>query len=140
MSTQRVARGMFLISSALMFAACGPSNQPELGTVRGQITLNGEPLTDAIIKFYPQSGRPSSGKSDENGEYKLTYTSQRSGALIGDHRVEISKPSGDWDGENELTPEANLIDQKYNSNSTLSATVTSGSNQIDFELQNTEAN
>ncbi|MFW6172061.1 MAG: carboxypeptidase-like regulatory domain-containing protein, partial [Planctomycetota bacterium] len=83
-----VGAGLVLVS--LFCLGCGDSG-PERGYVEGTVTMDGEPLPDAVVTFQPEdTGRPSYGKTDENGHYELQYTSDKKGALVGMHRVTIS--------------------------------------------------
>ncbi|MCR9116702.1 MAG: DUF4198 domain-containing protein [bacterium] len=116
----------------------GCSNDlPSLGTVRGQVTLNGKPYPNAQVQFTPVEGRPSLGVSDGNGEYELVFIRTTKGAEIGKHKVSITtvveapedpQPDGGRGVKEPIPP-------KYNSRTTLTAEVTSGVNEIDFPLE-----
>ncbi len=59
--------------------------------VRGTVTLDGQPLPKASVLFQPEAGgRPSSGVTDENGKYRLSYSMQEEGAEVGQCVVKIS--------------------------------------------------
>ncbi|WP_145310259.1 peptidase associated/transthyretin-like domain-containing protein [Gimesia fumaroli] len=132
------SRFLILISLFCLLGCSGNEKQlPELAEVTGNVTLDGTPLADAIIDFYPQSSqeksnsRTSTGVTDQNGKYTLMYDNATPGALLGDHLVRISKTDG---GAEVAGPE--MLPAKYNEGSTLKATVTkAGPNQIDFELK-----
>ena len=68
-----------------------PANYPEVASVVGTVTLDGNPLEGASITFAPQSGRSSSGVTDSSGRYSLNYTGSIRGAMLGSHRVMIKK-------------------------------------------------
>ena len=111
----------------LCFAGCGsPSN---VGTVEGNVTLDEAPLANASVTFYPKSGeRSSSGKTDESGKYTLRHTRDVVGALIGKHVVTISIIT---EGKKSLVP-LKYSDRKKTDQT---ATVESGSNNINFDLK-----
>jgi len=75
----------------LLFATgCGES-RPRTVPVTGLVTLDGEPVADASITFYPENGRPATGRTDAEGIYTLTTFETNDGAVPGQHRVSISK-------------------------------------------------
>lgn len=116
---------------------CGGSDGPELGYVTGTLKVNGEAIEGATITFSPQEGRHSVGYTDDSGYYKLQYTSDRNGALPGEHTVTITTyrdaQGGEGEGEAvEARPE--MLPAEYNTESTLKKTVESGSQTIDFDL------
>lgn len=77
---------------AISVSGCGRSDIPELGTVSGVVTLNDEPLANAIVNFTPEAtGRPSTAETDASGRYSLLYLSGIEGALIGEHAVTVER-------------------------------------------------
>ena len=46
---------------------------PDLGSVHGTISLDGEPLPGVTIYFKPDVGRQSIAKSDAEGVYEAMY-------------------------------------------------------------------
>ncbi|WP_278471070.1 carboxypeptidase regulatory-like domain-containing protein [Gimesia maris] len=133
-----VSRYHCLLMLSLILAGCSgkSDNLPELAEVTGQVTLDGNPLPDAIIDFYPQGtqqkkqSRASTAATDGEGKYSLMYNNNTAGAILGDHLVRISKTEG---GAEVAGPE--MLPKKYNETSTLKATVTKdGPNTINFEL------
>lgn len=122
----------------------GPSDLPELGTVYGVVTLDDVPLANASLLFEPDNGRPSNGVTDEEGYYELQYTSDYDGAKVGQHMVRISHRSGLDEmmqrgapgGEpGQTTPTEPPLPPRYNSQSTLTADVIVGNNELDFQLE-----
>ena len=128
---------IFTLSIGLLGCG-GASDQPELGTVSGTVTLDGEPVADAKIQFLPtEGGRPSFGTSNAEGVFTLNYNAASPGATIGPHIVTITtfkqeelKPGvpGYQPGVEERIP------KKYWENSELKQVVAAGDNQIDFAL------
>lgn len=111
-----------------LVSGCGTSSTPELAPVRGTVTLDGQPLAGATVIFEPtDGGRSSHGQTDAEGKYRLNYIRDIQGAKVGSHYVSITTAS-----------EANLVERLpagYNRQTTLTATVTAGKNDCDFELR-----
>jgi hypothetical protein len=68
----------------LAVTGCGQSN---VVAVSGTLTYKGQPVTNAIVHFVPETGRPSMGETDPQGNFVLTYDPQTKGAQRGKHRV-----------------------------------------------------
>lgn len=128
--------------AALLLCCCGcPASNDGIGTVEGVITLDGEPVDQASVMFFPQSGRASIGTTDDTGHYKLLYTRSADGAVIGKHKVTIStevKENSDYGTEEVATAaRKEIIPKKYldRRKTELTATVTGGKNTINFDLK-----
>lgn len=128
---------LFLTTAALLplWAAVGCGDRPALASVEGTVRLDGSPLENARVVFTPIGpGRPSSGRTDADGTYSLVYTSDRSGALPGEHAVSITTHvQGDVDSGSVGAPER--VPVQYNVNSELKKTVKADDNVIDFDLE-----
>ena len=136
--TEGVIRGLFVLGLCVLGAGCGDS---DLGRVTGTIHLDGQPLQDAMVTFYPiasesavksgDRGGASYGRTDANGEYELIYSRTKKGAEIGEHRVVITTLEEGGGGDyGPGTPEK--LPKKYNVETALTAEVKPGSNVIDF--------
>ena len=124
----RVLPAVFCLAAA----GCGGG---DLGTVEGRVTLDGQPLAGAVVRFLPKDGsRPSEAVTDEQGHYELRFTEERYGALVGEHRVQVSTYGEDEDeqGKPVIVPEK--VPMKYNIHSELFKKVEPGSNEIDLPL------
>jgi hypothetical protein len=117
----------------LQLSILGCSSRPKnvARKVTGTVTLGGQPLAKARIKFTPlEGGSPSTGITDESGNYSLIWAFSRGrrieGAQIGEHAVEISTMD---QGKGEKVP------YKYRDKEMPKATVKAGSNSIDFALE-----
>lgn len=80
----------------LSLAGCGKSENRDVATVRGRVTVQGRPLAGGTIVFAPHPERGSTGKLataeiDANGEYKLRMDGQPYIAG-GWYRVAIADP------------------------------------------------
>jgi hypothetical protein len=115
----------------LLIAGCGGG--PQLGTVTGKVTLDGQPLESATVVFKPAEGRESVGFTDSQGNYELGFAGEDMGALLGKHTVRIVAATEDAEG-NPL-PNPIQLPARYNDSSELTAEVKSGRNTFDFDLQ-----
>ncbi len=134
MSKTRLA-GLFWLLVVVSVPAAGCGNSDEgLARVKGSVTLDGKPLTGASVEFEPESGSPSYGKTDGNGWYKLMYTQEKAGAVIGKHTVRIRtrEITTDENGREVFVPER--LPAKYHLRSELTAEVEPGRNKFHFEL------
>jgi len=134
----------------LTVVGCGTSG-PRLAPVTGKVTLDGQPVANAVVTFTPAGGGiASSGITNENGEYQLVCQQGR-GAVIGQHKVSVRSqppvqdsasqvssddPSYQYGGQDSSKAPAFVekIPARYNTNSELVREVKSGSNVIDLEL------
>jgi hypothetical protein len=127
-------RGSFAVAgwaSLLLVAGttgCGgsASGVPELASVEGRVTLAGKPLPEAVVIFEPTTGAISTGVTDAEGYFKLLYSGNRAGAVVGRHTVKISKFDGEAGDE--------LIPRQYNDASTLIQEVSQGPNDVLISL------
>ena len=129
--------GFLVVTMIAFISGCGAaSDQPELGTVHGVVTMDGKPLANVIVAFEPVAGgRASMGKTDAEGSYELVYSADAKGAVVGSHRVTITAETGATDEEPDPSKEAeNTIPAKYSTETTLNKEVKAGDNTIDFEL------
>lgn len=127
----------------LSILGCGDagSDQPELGLVKGVVSIDGEPLDGASITFYPDSGRQATATTDADGNYELIYIRTTKGCKLGHNKVVISTlteaedaaEEGD-DAKIEVKRVAEKIPRKYNSRTKLEADVKPGDNTFDFKL------
>lgn len=103
---------------------------PETGYVSGVVTMDGKPMTNALVVFQPRSGgRNSMGKTDKEGRYELNYNGDVKGAILGEHKVVIQTAVN-----NPAEMKKETIPAIYNSRSLLLERVDEGDNNIDFSL------
>jgi hypothetical protein len=116
-------------------SGCGRrSDQPPLGTVKGVVTLDGEPLAEANVTFAPtEGGRTSTAVTNSDGSYELNYTTKDKGAKVGEHTVRVStfQQGGDEPDSPKGVPEK--VPKKYDTEP-LVHDVSAGENVIDIEL------
>jgi hypothetical protein len=77
----------------LTTVGCGSDYVP-LAEVEGTVTLDGKPLEGAEVQFVPEPGKAviaprSTGRTNEQGQFKLVCDDGRSGAMLGEHRVAV---------------------------------------------------
>lgn len=138
-------RWLMLTAVAVAAAAgCGGGPAVPVAPVGGIVTIAGRPVGGGQIMFAPTSAGPTAtGVIGPDGRYSLTTFQRGDGAMLGAHDVMIeSMPDVSTTLPEDILvtkkaappPE---IPQKYNlpGRSGLSATVTSGSNAIDFALE-----
>ena len=109
-----------------------------LTEVSGTIRLDEQPLANANVSFESPDGTFSSGKTNGNGEYTLMFNSDQSGVLPGEKvvRIQLGRTFGDDEESNEESLPAGSVElpSSYNSDSQLTATVDSGIQTINFDL------
>lgn len=121
----------------LVSAGCGVSrpDAPKLAPVSGVVTMDGKPVSNAIVAFNPPGGQSSFGPTDADGRYRLSYIDKLEGAAIGPHVVSITTRTEGPDSIGKKDP----IPAKYNEKSELKADVKPGVNQLDFSLESKES-
>mgnify|MGYP002623455580 FL=1 len=78
---------------AMLLAGCNkkPSG-PEMVNVEGIVTVEGEPMENLRVEFWPkEAGQTSAGRTDANGHFvlELADASGVKGAVVGPHGVAI---------------------------------------------------
>ena len=127
-----------LVAVALMLAFFVGCNNRNLGQVSGTVTLDGEPLADATVLFTPiAGGRPTGGRTDSSGRYTLVYDRSGTGAMLGEHAVEITTGDELTNDDDTITKIAEKVPAKYNINTELEADVQEGSQTFDWPLEST---
>ena len=125
---------VFAILAAMMTTGCGGSSALDTHLVTGNITFDGQPISEGRIQFRALQGDQRAFSSDiKGGKYELQ-------AFAGKASVEVraSRPvPGKYDESNpgEKVPVGEMyIPSRYNTQTELTADVTPGRNQIDFAL------
>ena len=113
-------------------AGCG-KERSELGLVEGLVTLDGQPLANAVVEFHPVDIERSSydGQTDKTGRYQLYASAKRKGAEPGEYTVHITLPNRGTDSPATAQP---TIPAKYHARTELKVTVKKGRNKLDFPL------
>lgn len=134
---------MLVLPLVGLLAGCSNS-ELRLEPVEGQVTLNGQPVSQAGVVFSTTIGPLGTGVTDANGHFTIS-TANKPGALAGEHVVTIAKWTGSSAETNEQGTMGKLGSQqnaeafpyKYASPDTtdLRAVVVAGEkNHFDFNL------
>jgi hypothetical protein len=151
--------GSFLIVCAMVAVGCGGGAPPMpsgIVPVTGTVTLDGEPVSGAIVTFVPVQITggggaglgAASGMTDSTGKYSLIgYEGRANGTLPGSYRVKISRltradgstviPGPDDSPMQLLVSGAReQLPEKYSSDirTSLVATVDPSGSPVDFKL------
>ena len=137
-------RFVFLVACAAALAAGCSDEFAGRYPLSGKVTLEGQPLSNAMITFEPLDGQgTASGAPIENGEYKVE---KKAGLMPGKYIVRITAGDGvtpqDADEEGAAAPGGNTniisrdrVPVEYNERSTQQIEVKSdGPNQFDFAI------
>ncbi len=144
----RAAR-VVLAASFLVLGGCGRAGPDygslDLSSVHGTVTLNGEPLAEALVLFEADDQTFSYALTDGRGHYELMFNSEKQGVTKGNKTVRIWSSRGipgmgeaGSAGEEEdpdVTPtKPEKVPAKYNDQSELEVTVAISSHNFDFDL------
>lgn len=133
--SRKILLSTAILTLSFSLIGCGGGAEvPDLGTVSGTVTVDGNPMEGVIVTFQPVAGgRSSMGSTDSNGYYTLSYTAEAQGALIGKHKVMVTSQSTS-DAPDPSGVEKDTIPPHYNTKTTLEKEVKAGDNTIDLEL------
>jgi hypothetical protein len=84
--------GLAVVVLAIVIqTGCG-YRRPGLAQVTGVVTLDGEPVGGASVSLTPVAGgRQANGGTNEKGIFFLSSYASRDGAILGKHRVSVTK-------------------------------------------------
>ncbi|HCO26913.1 MAG: hypothetical protein CME31_02095 [Gimesia sp.] len=141
-----------LFCLSILLSGCGASKQEfSRAAVSGIVKLDGDPLSEGVIRFIPQGENkgPKASATIHNGIFSID---ENFGPVTGTNRIEIdSTDDGGYAPDDELAIEklkASGIKQikvvkvppQYNRRSTLTKTITAeGKNDLVFELTSNPA-
>ena len=110
----------------------GCSEGPPFGQVRGQVTMDGKPVQDGLIRFVPlEPGFPGSGGKIVGGSFDVKVPATR-------QRVELNGVKLGANGKPVMAgPDSaeELFPPKYNLKSELVVEVKTGANTYDLDLK-----
>jgi len=128
-----IKKSFLLVAIAVLGLGCG-SDGPQLGTVTGVLMQDGSPVGGALVEFFPAEGKTSTGKTDSEGKYALSYDDLE-GAVVGEHTVQITvgvpEPAADSESMEVAPP---LMEPPKTVVLPQKVTVQTGENQIDLQL------
>jgi hypothetical protein len=102
-----------------LMTLCGCGGAGGVVKVTGTLTYKGKPMSNVALDFTPEQGRPSSGVTDAQGHFKLTYDQKTEGVVVGKHKVSVrpgppSASEGAIPGmDRQTTPEMAELLSKY---------------------------
>ena len=128
------------VLAALFAAGCGGRPTADYSILRlaeagGRVTLDGQPLEGAVVRFHPADGSPryAYGQTDADGRYTLNFDSRQPGVRPGKKVVRISTAATGPEVVGGGGPER--VPVRYNRDTELTATVDPhGSHTFDFAL------
>jgi hypothetical protein len=130
------------LAFAILSTGCG-GNSIKTSPVSGRVTVDGQPLSNALVTFLPVGGgagqsRPSSiGTTDENGRYTLVLNNgdKTAGAVEGKHKVSITLGAQGGSADTKPTFHRQLP-ERFNRKSELECVVpANGRDDANFELK-----
>jgi hypothetical protein len=141
----------FGLLGLLLLVGCSHSGLDGVYPCTGVVTLNGTPLAEASLTFYPDGDNPDArvagGATDEHGKYTVTTLKPGDGLFPGNYKVGVVKheeygPEGRYiineAGEQEFTGRRirNILPPQYEKPETsgLKATITKRRNTVNFDL------
>jgi len=132
---------LIAVLTLLALLPCGCEQSTDYGSldlvdVTGKVTLDGQPLAGATIRFEGPPLRFSEGVTDAEGKYRLMYDSNQAGCTPGEKTVRITSGATSEEGADpDSAKAAGSIPAAYNSQSTLKADVSESNKTFDFDLQ-----
>src|SRR5437763_12670766 len=125
-----------IAAAGLLGLAGGCSSEPAKASVTGEVTLDGQPLKQGLIRFVPADGKgPTADAPVADGRFSAQVPA-------GEKRVEISAPKVVGRTKMFDTPDSKVVEETgellpahYNVRSTLTWTVAAGPQAKKFELK-----
>jgi hypothetical protein len=98
-------------------AGCNQSDRLPVHPVEGQLTWQGQPLTNAYVVLHPQGASdprvlPARGQSDATGKFHITTYEQADGAVAGEYRVTVEYYRPIKNGSS-IEPGPNVLPPKF---------------------------
>ena len=148
---QRMILAAMVLTSLLLAVGCAQSGL-ERASIRGQVTIDGEPVEAGTIRLVSlePGGAPSVGGQILDGQYEIR---RQQGPSLGKHRVEVRVPYRTGRkvrspfvmppvDPNEKPDPSGMVDEwaekapaRYNTESTLEVTIQSGRNTFDIDIE-----
>jgi hypothetical protein len=132
---------------ALLECGCGGPPKPDYSSLdlcdaHGRVTLDGDPLSGALVLFEAQDLSFSYALTDDSGRFQLMYNSEKTGVSKGPKTVRIWSSRGipGLDEAGELGEETwknrpERVPARYNVDSELTVSVGESSHEFDFQLE-----
>ena len=140
-----------LVVASLAATGCDNGLSPDYASlglvpISGTVTLDSQPLSDAVVFFEAEDQTQAYATTDENGAYEMKFNSEVNGVTPGKKVVRISttaSTSEDDGAESEEDPDEkkkpaakkDRVPAAYNSKSKLVVEVTDARTEYDFDLK-----
>ena len=112
----------------------GCSKGRPMGDVQGRVSMNGEPIAKAAVRFIPIDGdTPTTGGSVQDGRFRVEVPVSKQRVEFSANVIDREKTPPNANGD-QVVMKA-LIPPRYNKQSTLTLDVVSGLNEPEFKLQ-----
>lgn len=148
---RRLLNCLLAVCICCSLSGCGVSPTADYSKINllngsGSVTLDGNPLSSAIVTFESEDGQFSYAMTDSNGRFKLQFDSVKSGVTPGKKTVRISTThkilglnaeEGDATESREGSMKASpveLVPERYNKKSELTVVVSRDKSHFEFSL------
>lgn len=141
--TMKLAAACLIATVVGAAPGCSQSTGPQTMRVWGDVTYDGRPIDEGTIDFISPDGAAPAQGAIKDGRYDVPATSGPVADKTYVVQINSLKKTGKTipnmmgDGSPTMEISANVIPQKYNAQSTLTASVSADSskNQFDFKLE-----
>ena len=90
----RAGLGLCLFTLACITGCGGGSDFPTTYPVTGTVKVQGKPIEGAVVTFQLETGKENAiGTTNSSGEFKLSTFRPSDGAVPGQYRVAVTKPT-----------------------------------------------
>jgi len=134
-----------ILCAVLALALSGCESAPyQVAPVSGRVTLDDEPLPDALVSFQPigtagkkEPGPGSFGRTDKDGRFKLQVVEpEQPGAVVGRHQVLISTATSSGGDADRTVGER--VPRRYRDGKLQFDVPAAGTTEANFELHTIE--
>jgi hypothetical protein len=115
-------------------AVIGCGSTGDIVAVEGTLTYDGQPVPDMIVRFAPEGGRASEGRTAADGSFEMSYAMDRMGVEPGNHRVTVDwSPPTDEIGV-KPDPLAQKVLDDFQKNGPIAATAEKSQSSFEIKL------
>lgn len=126
----------YVICGLVALAGCNGGRSDQVH-VTGKVLYNDKPVEGAHVMFVPDGGRPASAVTDTNGLFQLGTFDPNDGAILGTHRVTVTKMSNGANADDPYAPRKSELPIRYRRTDTSGLSVevvADGDNDFLFDL------
>jgi hypothetical protein len=136
METSRCRVAQVILLAALIFAS-GCNRGPTMGTVRGEVTLDGQPLKEGRVLFTPVDGQGQTGGATiADGKFTAEVPLGKMQVQINANKVVGRKAAYEGVPNSPMYDEVvELIPARYNAHSEITLEVKPGTQDAKYELK-----